>query len=114
MSYCNRAAPEALKRIGFDEPTSHRRKDGINGMYIENVPRNHNKFEGEYSAPDHLQAADWLFVNHGVGITFYSNGSLVYDEITGEYFYSQQPDQRDAAIIAAGEIVEKRKEQGNE
>lgn len=112
MSYCNRAASEALKRIGFDEPTSRRHKDGINGTYIENVPRNHNLFEGEYSAPDHLQAADWLFVTHGVGVTFNPNGSLVYDENTDEDFYSQQPDHRDAAIIAACEIVEKRKEQG--
>lgn len=115
MSHCNKEASMALREVGFNEeciclidlrgglsPEAF----SVGGMHKYNF----NSFKTLASAPDHLQAADWLWKNHRIAISL----SPWFAHVTGpdvKFFNIEKDgeDYRDKAIIYACGLIKKRK-----
>lgn len=121
MSYTSRKASDALKEIGFD--------DRCRAYYFDAHPntiqwyKDYSRSNSELSeyavtAPNHLEAADWLMQKSGgeVAIIFeFIRTTISHCENLDESkptklkHFTSQPDHRDLAIIEACKIIKERK-----
>jgi hypothetical protein len=104
-------AAVALKKVGFDCKCDKFYKRGIVPLYNADVT-NHNHWEDSYSAPTHLDAADWFFQNHALEFEFGAYRTKIFCHNTGDWigkFGEADGNHRDAAILHACKIIKERK-----
>lgn len=114
-NYVNRANAEGLKEIGFDVPVSGHYHIHVNRdvPFFESPAKNFNQYQGEFSAPDLLTAADEIYsLGSGIEITFRANYTYVFNPFAeGEAenrFSEVDGDHRNAALSYAIQLIKNR------
>lgn len=109
MTYVSKEAAKALKEIGFDLRATwhyvvHREKP----LHYA-VEENHNLIKDYFSAPNHLEAADWLSEKYDIYILFGRNYTDCCPPQSPDIEFVDVDGHRDLAIIEACKIIKERK-----